>query len=557
MALAAWACAAPAAPRLHRVQFTLAAELPEEGLKLKLFRGAAPAGLPTAETVLLRNPAGQTFEGYAPRDLWLPSQFLARWEDAAGNRLTLGVAAGMLPVPTNVPYVIREEYRGAEKAAAAAPLDVNRWAADFAGARLRGEPRAVPPGMRLREVQAFEYQGGGPTRLGYAFRFKPNPAKVDPERRFFALFEFRDSVDAAQVREAIEKEFLPALATMPRRKEGAAARAVGAPRDARGEPPPAPATPAARDAREAAINSIKGIKGWWYAETSNYVILCSLPTGRGVLVTRLQTELERLRVAFAQAVPPRAPIGAVSLIRVFGEPEEYARHVGPEWAASVGLWMPQRRELVVSAPGDAASKEQNREAVLDVTRHEAFHQYAFYALNACPTSPWFNEGHAELFKGAVVTQSRLLIEEDPVHVPVLERRARAGQAGIAALLKMSYSAFYGQGLNGGKAIENYALAWGLVYYLRKGAPLERDRDREYASIPDRYLEALAAAGDPDPATEAAFRGVDPAAFEKAFCEFWLSDGARSAARRNAIFTAPPPAGAPAVRATLPPAPRQR
>ena len=77
---------------------------------------------------------------------------------------------------------------------------------------------------------------------------------------------------------------------------------------------------------------------------------------------------------------------------------------------------------------------------------------------------------------------------------------------------------------------NYTLAWGLVYYLRKGAPVAKPP--KYAHILDTYAEALWESQDPEQATETAFEGVDMDAYREELTRFWKSTSRRGAARRE-------------------------
>jgi len=96
---------------------------------------------------------------------------------------------------------------------------------------------------------------------------------------------------------------------------------------------------------------------------------------------------------------------------------------------------------------------------------------------------------------------------------------------------MPYEAFY----SGNKIVlgRNYALAWALVYYLRKGVPLEKDSVAE--GVLDRYEEALWSTGNAEGATDAAFQGVDMDAFDKEFRKFWTTSHKRQAAERKNIL----------------------
>ncbi len=527
--LLGWA-AAPRGLAAPRIGFRTSAEVPEEGLALRIFRGAEAEGLPLPPLRGYRLGAGRREECYAPRDLWMAEQFLGRWKDNEGNRLVLGRPASYLPRFLPVPYVTREQYRRAAASVPGVPGDaasLRRWAADFAGAAPEGEPRAVPGGTRLGEVYAYRFASDAGTRAGYAFRFRPNPFGIDPGQWFFALFELpgQDPDEALQL---LEREFLPTLA-LTARGRGTEASA----RFSRDGETGAAASGDRRANRREVVNSIRGMEDWWYVETPHYLLVSDLPGSRASVVRRIQDDIEYLRAAYAHLVPPFRPVGEVSTLRIFSEGGAYRQYVGAALAWSGGVWMPARRELVVRAREGGSVRDQ-KAWLVEAVYHEAFHQYLFYALAACPTSAWYNEGHAAFFEGAEIRRGRLEIDESPRHARRAAALARAGFGGLRRLLGFSYADFYGPPETAASVREDhYALAWALVYYLRKAAPLEPSNG--YEAIPGRYLEALRTTRDPDRATAAAFAGTDPAALADAMTAFWSSTSRRSAARRYDLF----------------------
>ncbi len=163
---------------------------------------------------------------------------------------------------------------------------------------------------------------------------------------------------------------------------------------------------------------------------------------------------------------------------------------------------------------------------LAVILHEGFHQYLFYAYGMKETPVWFNEGHACLFEAAEVSnQGKVELPENAMRARLLLVDLDAAAARIPELLRMSYAQFYG-GDDAARNL-NYATAWGLVYYLRKGVPTERNSPA--AQVLETYAAALAAGSSPEQAATAAFAGVDPARLQHAFTTFWKKG--RSEARR--------------------------
>ena len=261
-----------------------------------------------------------------------------------------------------------------------------------------------------------------------------------------------------------------------------------------------------------ARKSIENYDTWWSSETDGYIILSDVATEVGKSVIRdLKDTMPALRLAYATLVPPLTQENEVSLIRLFQTRDDYVRYVGKDRAWSSGIWMPARRELVLS-------QEKSKEDMMRIIRHEAFHQYLSHAYCMLPAAPWMNEGHACLFENASVdAKGKVSINEDPARVQLLTENIEAAVALLPGLLRATYVDFY-DGTNDQRAFK-YALAWGLAYYLQKGAPQERNTPFK-AILPD-FAAALAETHDYTQATAVAFKEVDMAVFQENFREFWL------------------------------------
>jgi hypothetical protein len=90
---------------------------------------------------------------------------------------------------------------------------------------------------------------------------------------------------------------------------------------------------------------------------------------------------------------------------------------------------------------------------------------------------------------------------------------------IPDMFNMSYEDFYdGGGTAAGRSF-NYALAWGLAYYLQKGAPGERNTP--FKEILSTYAAALESSRKYHEADALTFADVDIKVFQSNFREFWL------------------------------------
>jgi hypothetical protein len=522
----------------EQIKFLKPVSLPAIGLRMRVMPDAAesPAPPPTVYTyVRTDNVSTSRVEMFAPYDLWRQSQQAARWTDTHGNSLL--VATILRPLPRGFPreHVQISEYEAkltnAPKTADAwSTEDLTRWAADFTRSG-PVKPEAVsrsPP--RLRNLVSF--RGGGATGWWAAYAFRLNPAAAGQagatQTWFFVMIEPASGVPADKAEQAIRQQFLPYLASASadqRQPGGPAAQFESLNR--RVEPSESPEFMASRKLVRA---SIANLKNWWYVETKNYIILSNLGAENRRLVRDLQTNIEVLRSAFERLIPPRVPIRAVSVIRVFESSQEYTAYVGADLAWTYGLWMPAKKELVIR-PLDT---RDSREADAHLERaiyHEAFHQYIFYAMDELDASPWFNEGHAGFFENVEVKNGKIALEEDAERAILIRKDLSASGADTRALLRLTLPEFYAK--DQAARMANYTLAWALIYYLRK-TPVP-EKPAAYQKILDTYCDVLWETKDPDQATAAAFKGIDLDGFQMEFTRFWNSDRKRTAARRNKLL----------------------
>ena len=290
------------------------------------------------------------------------------------------------------------------------------------------------------------------------------------------------------------------------------------------------ATAELRRSRTQVLENIRNLNSWWYVETPFYVIMSNLGSKHSPMIKSFQKDIPHMRRAYISLIPPRRPIDAVSVIRVFATAEEYAAYVPKEMQWSAGLWHAGPRELVIS-PIHEGKKRDRRKAVHDVLYHEAFHQYIFYALDQLPVSMWFNEGHATLFEGVKRQGSSIQIIEAEAYADRLVAMLKRRTVDLEELVHLSPGEFYGNDDQTREA--RYTASWGLVYYLRKGtAVIKRS---PYAGILDRYIDALWETRNESEATERAFRGIDFRQLESDFETFWNTPSLRSKARRKRIL----------------------
>ena len=246
------------------------------------------------------------------------------------------------------------------------------------------------------------------------------------------------------------------------------------------------------------------------------------------MIKELAKNLEIIHNIFEALLPPlQNTQKRVSIIRIPATAEEYASYVSENYLWTSGIWMPEKKELVIK-PQEWGSNKEQKNAILSTTYHEAFHQYLHYLVFPFTTSAWFNEGFASFFGSAVINNNQLIIKEDEQLTAKLLEILERKNLYLDPILSMTYEQFYDQ--NPSKRHENYALAWGIIYFLQRGALVMTDTKNPYQLIIPRYLSKLIETGSPETATEFAFSGIDKRIFHTAFSSFWKSRNKRAEAR---------------------------
>ena len=472
---------------------------------------ADPVPMPLAHAYVSQE--GDTLvreDRFDPFELWYANQCCARWQDAQGNRLVLGRLTCRLPAFED-DYVSRKlfERELSEDGNLVNPdkdADVNEWVATFVDTAVYKPATVKLNGFTLEEVRAFPCDATN--TLIYAFR----PRRIGNSKNFdwfCVTLQAPGAADIKALRAVFAEQFIGKIA-LPNRSsasEGVQAQEVFT-ASAGEQQFDQPNHPVRVEARK----SIENYDTWWFAETDGYIILSDVNTEVGKsLIRDVQASMPAFRKAYEKLVPPLTRERDISLIRLFQTRDDYVRYVGKEQAWTGGVWMPNRRELVLA-------QGINKDETLRIIKHEAFHQYLSYAYCMIPSAPWMNEGHACLFENATADKKgKISINEDPARRPLLVENIDLAVALLPRLLEADYPAYYG-GSDAERSLK-YAMAWGLAYYLQKGAPLELNTP--FKTILADYAAALAQSHAYADATKQAFAKIDMTVFQDNFREFWL------------------------------------
>lgn len=525
------ALALTAHSRAATVRFTQSEDLAGCGLRIKLMPNSTPLPLPPASTFTYSSEnSTHKEERYLPGELWIRDQHIGRWRDAEGNALTIGRATTLLSGNFAEKHITRDAYSAALQTPDPwTPETLRTWLQQFLGVPVEALEPVKQHSFRLRHLLRVNATTSQPS-LVYAFQLNPRSAgQTQATTAWFAVvLTPAAGADMTATDQAFSSIFLPAVTVVPggSRSQPATGSSFQNPSTLR----KGPQSPEMQRSREAAAKSIANMSDWWIADTAHYVLLSNMSSRHRTMIKELQTHIETMRTAYVTVIPPQKPIDAVSVIRLFATPAEYVGYVGRDHEWSGGMWMPMQKELVIR-PIDWGKYKQQRDQVMSVCRHEAFHQYLHYAMDQRETSAWFNEGHAEFFEAATVRGGEVIIGESAHAEQGIESLVKAHAPGLPRFLQLSYEQFYAGGDEKLRKA-HYALAWAFIYYLRKGAPLEKPD--LYSEILPRYVAAIQSGQEADRATGTAFEGVDMAALGNAWVDFWGSRNRRSAARRNRI-----------------------
>lgn len=497
-----------------------------------LYRGEERTLSPAPVYTYKDMKGGRMWDMFDPRDLWYRNQLICQWQDRDGNSCVLAEITASLPRGFRRKHVMKDEYEAAfhrqEDAGDWDLESMNKWVEDFVGQKPSGPPEELRHKANIKQLVEFRFVG--PT-LAYAFYLPESLHFKTKEKWFCVLFRLNPAIDKEKARQEVLSQFIASLRPVVVRETedtGHSKRLQDkkfSPGGKRSEN--------FLMSRKRVVSSIKNTENWWYVETRNYIIVSNVGPSKRRLVKRLQSDIEYLRAAYEQFMLAPNPIEAVSVVRVFAGGKEYVDYVGPKLEWSGGVWMPQRMELVIKPVERGGSGSGSMSAVLSVMYHEAFHQYVFYAFGRVEPAVWFNEGHAVFFENARITENRLRVGEHDRRAMELREMIRAGAPNIERMLHMSYEDFYVRGGNDRQRSRNYSLAWGIVYFLRKGVLTLKENP--YADVLYRYWNALDETKDGDRATTIAFDGIDLDRFKEDFMKFWKSSSRRGKAKRTRIF----------------------
>lgn len=525
-----------AAAGANKLRFSAVTEI--EGLKLivPLPQGARENPLKPVEVLRYSLSNGkQTWieDRSSALDLWAESQAVACWVDPDVNVLTLAQMNAVFPPGLAGMNVTREVFENAMSGDSltldrnSKPEELVSWIGSFCGSKVL----AAPETLRINTSRIswlLKFKLDDPRTMAYAFRLNPDyPGQAEATHNWMALILNLAELPNSDTDRIINDQLLGALKTTSG-FEGTRARSVRKNRTQTSQ-----VLVEASPSRARAQRSIEFLSDWWFMDSPNYIMISdnrSAEQFAGVLLD----DLEGLRPYFEQAIPQfDIATDMVGVLRLFERESDFMAYLGEgveglEVEKTGGIFSGSRRELVIRPTSNVASVGEG--SIRSIIKHEGFHQYAFTAMGGISPSVWFNEGFACFFENCEVDRyGKFTVSESRRHAKTLEsllkNKSMDWNHFIQAFLMMEPRTFYSD------PDVNYAVAYGIVYYLMRGAPMERNKP--YATVLPAYLAELERSGDPIAASNAAFAKADLKKFTDDFVSFWKTTKSRQDAQRKA------------------------
>lgn len=446
---------------------------------------------------------------YRVKDIWMSLAHGGSWRDAKGNEFRVARVNGSLPSGEAGAHAKREDMDAILKSAAFNDPDdatLAQWVSDYTETEVSAGD--LSPIVGVRNVSSARYvRLKANNSAGALFLFAPKGEGL-PGGWYFVSVKLGGKI----VKEAELQKFMKTVVV-----SAAQVKTVAASPDEKS---------AGGDVRRsAAKQSIAGMPRWWSLENEEYVFLTDMSKSQGGRFVKDAMKLMgAMRKAYARYVPGWKEIGAC-VVRVFATKEGYDAYNrsanGMSADRTIGLWSPSHEELLILDMGNSARNETQR-----IMRHEAFHQYLFYATGCGHHMTWFNEGHAAFFECVQYNS-----QSDEVRIGDEGRWAEgvAGDVGhiaslIPSILCLEHDEFYEGDLK--TVNDRYRAAWAVTYFLEKGAPVF-DEFAAYRHVLPTYLASIRGGKPPAEASMEAWATVGKRDVAADFLRFW---GKRVAAK---------------------------
>lgn len=235
---------------------------------------------------------------------------------------------------------------------------------------------------------------------------------------------------------------------------------------------------------QAASSGQSLLDGLERTETIHFTLYCDYEDEdyNARLLQALEKNFSRLQKEFWDFIPPGHREGRVEVI-VFQDAQGFDEFARKESGVTHGPkgYLSSRGSRMAILRQDAFHKD------LTIAVHELVH--VFNSWCAVHTPVWLDEGMAQFYSYFAAEEAGNESIRDGVNEAALARVDAALAAGrlprAGTLIRMEEEGFYGP-----FSEVNFASAWALVYYLRRGIPAEGD------ALFSRFYAIIARGGDP-------------------------------------------------------------
>lgn len=483
-----------------------------EGIKFKGFRDLKPLPLMPARTFKMdsKEKTGEKIDCYNLKEIWLSDQFLGRWENGIG---LISVYKIKLPIPKNIKFyqehiVTRNDYKkwlkSAEEAKDAG--DPRAWIEFLGDSHIEGEPEVLKTSP-VSSITHYKISSSGQKHID---AFIVTDTRTTEHRSFLFVYQFSFFSDVktnlASVPQSVQTVSFQNVKDVEAKQLGASTSGTLTKNKEY--------TDEYYETRKKVISGIKNTKGWWFIETPNYIIVSNLKDKK--ITGDIEKNIEKARTAYKSIFPPAKPISAVSTLKIFNSRSDFLTYVGRNTYSEISItwWDVERNELLISPDFTLKGQEANNR-LIDSVFYEAFRQYIYNASGMKQPDYWFMTGCANFFSGLKPMSSGGFEVEPTGRMEFFISAARRKELKVEDILS-------GQRITSDEENRNSQLmAWGLMYFLFKGAPLLKNKNN-YSEIPLNYYNALADNKENKDVTKELWEKIDLKKFNEDFNAFWTT-----------------------------------
>jgi transcriptional regulator with XRE-family HTH domain len=494
-------------------------KIPSLGMSIRIFSDLKSNPIQFPHSYNLKNGKGKVFE---LSELWRYKQYCASWKD---NTTQVLISEISIATPKNKPLYTSGKVKYLttnEKSVYWSKKEINEWLNYYIGNKVDDQKLIINTsyGLKVTEYQTNNIDTQYKT---YLFTIE---ARKGVKKIIVIQYKIKSYLDSKKIKDLIYKS----LKSTRFYRMGQKSKTYNESKNSKYKN----SSSEYKDAKAKVLQNIKNLKNWWYLDSGNFIIATNIPRKSKKDIYKIRTQLDQLTKLYSLFYKSKSKTKAINVVRVFNERDDYIRYVGDSKKWTAGLWMPSKKELVISPINNKSMNKQEKNSASSLN-HEAFHQYLHYAANEIQAGPWFNEGHAAFFEEIEFKRNRAEILPAQ-YQDNMKSLIRSGNIpDINGLLYMGYEQFYSG--NGSSSVQNnYTLAWGLIYFLQKGLPYIKSKyASSYSNILPTYYKELIRTKDHNKATAKAWKKIKMKQLTKDFIKFYKSDSMLRKAANNNIL----------------------